>query len=88
MPIDIEKYLHHLDGFDLTDAQKAELIHSVSEIMESFVDQAFGAHPVQQSMAARAAADSNGLPKAVGSKDQLIAEQFGRATGDEPEGGT
>ena len=45
---DIAKYSHHLDSFDLSEERKVELIRTVWGIMEGFVDQAFGAHPVQQ----------------------------------------
>ena len=45
---DYRKYLTYLEGTDLTEAQKAELIHSVWTVMESFADRAFGLHPVQQ----------------------------------------
>ncbi|QLH40629.1 MAG: hypothetical protein HWD60_19165 [Defluviicoccus sp.] len=48
MPPDLEKYRPYVDGFDLSEAQKAELIHSVWAIMESFADRAFGLHPVQR----------------------------------------
>lgn len=48
MPLDLEKYRPYVDHFDLSDAQKAELIQTVWSMMESFVDQAFGTHPVQQ----------------------------------------
>ena len=37
---DIKKYLPMLDGYDMN--------HDLWHVMESFVDQAFGVHPVQQ----------------------------------------
>ena len=48
MPMDINKYRKYVDDFDLTEKQKVELIQTVRSIMESFVDKAFGIHPVQQ----------------------------------------
>jgi len=48
MTPDFEKYRHYVDGFDLTEAQKKEFVQTVWSIMESFVDQAWGIHPVQQ----------------------------------------
>jgi len=48
MPPDFDKYRHYTDGFDLTETQKQELMQTVYSIMESFVDQAWGLHPVQQ----------------------------------------
>ena len=47
MTPDIEKYRRFVDHYDLTEAQKVELIHSVWAIMESFVDRAFGLDSVQ-----------------------------------------
>ena len=37
-----------LDGMDLSKEQKIELIHDLWNIMQSFVDRAFGVHPLQQ----------------------------------------
>ena len=48
MPIDLNKYRPYVDDFDLTEEEKLELMHTVWSMMESFVDQAFGLHPVQQ----------------------------------------
>jgi len=48
MTPDFNKYRHYTDGFDLTEIQKQELMQTVWSIMESFVDQAWGLHPVQQ----------------------------------------
>ena len=48
MKIDVSKYQSYLDGFDLTDEQKLELMHQVWFIMSSFVDIAFGVAPEQQ----------------------------------------
>ena len=48
MPLDIQKYLHHLEEFDLSEERKRELIQTVWQVMEGFVDRAFGKHPVQQ----------------------------------------
>ncbi len=48
MLLDIKKYLHYLDGLDLSPAQKEEVIRTVWGFMESSADQVFGQHPVQQ----------------------------------------
>lgn len=48
MKPDIDKYLPMLDGMDLSKEQKIELIHDLWNIMQSFVDRAFGVHPLQQ----------------------------------------
>lgn len=45
---DLKKYHRHLDGVDLDDKQRADLLMTVWSIMENFADAAFGEHPVQQ----------------------------------------
>lgn len=50
MTPDFDKYRHYVDGFDLTENEKKEFVQIVWSIMESFVDQAWGVHPVQQCM--------------------------------------
>ena len=50
MTVDVEKYRCHLQTLDLTQDRKDELIHIVFAIMQSFVDKAFGVHPVQLSL--------------------------------------
>lgn len=47
MTPDIQKYLKLVEDLDLTEAQKVDLIKTVWAVVESFVDQAFGVHPVQ-----------------------------------------
>lgn len=48
MSLDVEKYRHYLDGYQISEEEKTELIKNVWAIMEGFVDQAFGKHPIQQ----------------------------------------
>lgn len=48
MPLDIEKYRHHLDGCDISEEDKTALIQNLWSILEGFVDHAFGRHPIQQ----------------------------------------
>ncbi|GAA4170809.1 hypothetical protein GCM10023069_29430 [Shinella granuli] len=50
---DAEKYRHHVAHFDMPDDRKAELLFAVWQIMQSFVDRAFGDDPVQQVLRAR-----------------------------------
>lgn len=45
---DLDKYRRHVEHFDLSDAQKTDLLLAVWRIMQSFVDRAFGDDPVQQ----------------------------------------
>lgn len=47
MPLDIEKYRQYVAGFDLSPQEQAELIRNVWKVLESFVDQAYGRHPLQ-----------------------------------------
>ena len=53
MPVDLEKYRPYLDGFDMTEKQKDEYLELVWQIVGSFVDVAWGVHPVQLAMEAR-----------------------------------
>ncbi len=48
MTLDFEKYRHYVDHFDISEEDKRALAESIWKIMESFVDQAFGLHPIQQ----------------------------------------
>jgi activator of HSP90 ATPase len=44
---DPNRHLHHFDGLDLTHAEKLDLIETVRQMMEGFVDAAFGTHSEQ-----------------------------------------
>ena len=51
MTLDVEKYLHHLDGMDISDAEKAEFIRTLWLIAQCFVDDAYSGdatHDVSQ----------------------------------------
>lgn len=41
MKLDVEKYLHHLDGMDLSEAEKIEFIRTLWLIAQCFVDDAY-----------------------------------------------
>lgn len=45
---DLQKYLPYVEAFDLTEAQKADLLCALDTMMASFADRAFGLHPAQQ----------------------------------------
>lgn len=45
MTPDMDKYLAMVEDYDLSDAEKRELILAVWSIMEAFVDRAFGMDP-------------------------------------------
>lgn len=53
MKPDFEKYRQFVDDFDLPEAEKIELINTIWNVMESFVDRAFGINSSQQAIAAR-----------------------------------
>lgn len=46
--IDLVKYVHHLDGLDLTEEQALELLQTLSDIAWSFIALGYNVHPVQQ----------------------------------------
>ena len=79
MQPDFEKYRAYLQQYDLTDAEKDQFILDVRTIMEAFVDQAFGTHPLQQCGGKLAANDSN--PSAL----RVDFENHAGIHGDEPE---
>lgn len=45
---DWRDYLHHLEDHDLTEAQKAELIIAMAQIIAGFIDFGFGIAPGQR----------------------------------------
>ena len=49
MTIDIEKYRHHMTRFELSEAEKTELLRTLWQVMEGFADRAFGLDPVSLS---------------------------------------
>ena len=76
MSVDIQKYWKYVERFDLPEAKKRELIHTVWGIMESFVDRAFGLHPVQLSRKALPPSDTKALPGGVDSKGKPLSTKF------------
>lgn len=58
MQPDIEKYRKYVDAFDLTETEKVELIHTLWQIMQGFVDRAFGRDSTQLALAAGQRANS------------------------------
>lgn len=47
MYLDVEEFIHCLEGCELTKEQKVSIIETVYAFMEAQVDIAFGIHPVQ-----------------------------------------
>lgn len=48
---DPKRYWHHVEHFDLSDAEKTELINMVHLAMQSGVDRAFGDDPARLALA-------------------------------------
>lgn len=44
---DLSRYRRHVDHLDLPEDRKAELLRAIYQIMQNFVDRAFGDDPVQ-----------------------------------------
>ena len=86
MQPDVEKYLPYLEEFDIPRAKKVELIHTVAAIMESFVDRAFGLHPVQLSQGDQGRPDSADERDRIDSVESIFSSEFQSATAKEPEG--
>ncbi len=51
LTVDYERYAELLEGSDLTDEQKLELLQSLWHITVEFVSLGFGVHPIQQAQA-------------------------------------
>ena len=81
MQAHLEKYRRHVDGFDLDEAQKEELIHTVWRIMEGFVDRAFATDTAQPQSGNRHNGDSIKARKRVASKPSDLRDQFDQADG-------
>ena len=47
LTFDPETYAHHIDGLDLTEDQRDELILAIANIMIAYVDLGFGVSPAQ-----------------------------------------
>lgn len=54
---DFEKYRGYMGEFNMTDADKDEITLALWNIMNHFIDQAFGEDPVQQCQRAKKAND-------------------------------
>lgn len=81
MSADLNKYRHHLDGTDLSEAQKAQLIHELFAIMEAFADRAFGLHPAQQCRVILPAMDSSEAKDQLDSLSGSRTSQFKQSAG-------
>lgn len=48
MTVDVERYQQYLDGTDMSDAEKAEFLQALWQIIVSFVELGYGVHPLQE----------------------------------------
>lgn len=86
MTIDPTRYLPHLDGAELTEDEKLQVIHSYLGLAEAFVDRAFGEHPAQLIDQFGAEADSRKGPPALDCKpSRHMTDNFDRARRPPPE---
>lgn len=81
MQAHLEKYRRHVDGFDLDEAQKEELIHTVWKIMEGFVDRAFATDTAQPCRSNGHNGNSIRAQERVASKPSDLRDQFDQADG-------
>ena len=70
-----------MDGFDLSETQKDELVHTPWSIMEAFANQALGLHPAQQIPTALSADDSTTPQDGVDLSPISVAGPFEQAAG-------
>ena len=81
MAADIQKYRKHVDRFDLSDAKKLELIHTVFTAMEDLADCAFGLHTAQQTRRTLPGISTKCTADHVELKEELLSNQFKHAAG-------
>ena len=65
MPLDLTRYAHFLDDFDMPEREKSELMHTLWQVMESFVERAFAGELVASGMGVKQIVDSAGRPAHV-----------------------
>lgn len=82
---DLAKYRTHVDHYDMTDAQKNDLIHSVYRMFENAVARAFGDDPTQLSgaqLGSKDAPDIGDVITLAPSDYQNLNKTFNTAKGD------
>ena len=84
MPLDPAKFLHHLERFDLTEAQKVELIHSLEWMMECYLDWLLDGTSKDMPLDWLEGADSDSAADAIDSDCSALNEPFERAALAEP----
>jgi len=82
--VDVEKYQAFLDGADLTDAQKEELLQALWAIMVSFVEMGFGVSPVQEVCGKAPKISSQGAKDAFNAVSSVKPDNDGNNNGFSP----
>lgn len=76
MPFDVEKYMHHLDGFALDREQKVDCIEIVRLFLQNEIDIAHGKHPVQLASGMYAKNNLQSQDIRLQSRDKELSNQF------------
>ena len=83
-PFDPSVYNHHIQDFDLTDEQRAELLGTLWWIMAAFVDLGFGVDSVRYFLPDLAKLSSEFRENALDIEDTDHTPEFNEAAKDEP----
>lgn len=73
MQLDPSQFLHHLEHFDMNDAQKTDYVRAIILVMQSFVDRAFGDTPEQTLLGTRADNGINREADSVESESEITS---------------
>ena len=73
MQLDPALYVHHLDGYDMSEDQKIEVVQAVCLMMESFVDLAFRTDATQLSLGISDVGSGGAGADALDSTNQFLS---------------
>lgn len=76
MTLDVEKYMHHLDVFDLTREQKVDCIETVRLFLQNEIDIAHGKHPIQLAGGMYAKNNLQSQDIRLQSRDKKLSDEF------------
>lgn len=82
MQLDPTQFLHHLETFEMSDAQKIDYVQAIIHIMQSFVDRAFGDAPEQTLLGTTANNRIIRTLDSVESSDEITSTYNDAAQGD------
>lgn len=80
LALDVEKYLPHVEKFDVTDAQKVELLHTLWNIMSAFVDLGWDVNSVPDFLPALREISSDTNHVVLGIADEGLTDKFNDVT--------